>query len=92
MSLFQYVRLDDEHVLLFKALQDLSENPNDIDLLNFNRDMFRDHFDYEEKQFLECGEPCKVDDHKRKHDIFFKTLTWVTNPISKEYTEFAKNW
>lgn len=70
----------------------MGENPSDIDLLNFNRDVFRDHFDYEEKQFLACGEPCDADAHKKKHDVFFKTLTWVTTPVSKEYLDFAKNW
>ena len=73
-------------------MQELSENPDDVDLLNKNRDVYRDHFDYEEKQFMECGEPCDADAHKKKHDIFFKTLTWVTNPVSKEYMDFAKNW
>merc|ERR1712243_249932 len=53
---------------------------------------FRDHFDYEEKQFMACGEPCDADAHKKKHDIFFKTLTWVTNPVSTEYMDFAMNW
>merc|ERR1712029_82507 len=57
-----------------------------------NRDVFRDHFDYEEKQFMECGEPCDADAHKLKHDIFSKTLTWVTNPVSTEYMDFAMNW
>merc|ERR1711872_578630 len=47
-----YKRIDDEHKVLFKAMQDLSENPDDVDLLNFNRDVYRDHFDYEEKQFM----------------------------------------
>lgn len=78
--------------MLFDALQKLGENPDDVDLLNYNRDIFRDHFDYEQKQFLACGEECKGADHQKKHDVFFKTLTWVTNPVSKEYTDFAKNW
>ena len=73
-------------------MQELGENPNDVDLLNKNRDVYRDHFDYEEKQFMACGEPCDADAHKKKHDIFFKTLTWVTNPVSQEYVAFAKNW
>ena len=90
--LLQHTRLDDEHVLLFNLMQQLSEHPDDIDLLNKNRDVYRDHFDYEESQFMECGEPCDADAHKKKHDIFFKTLTWVTNPVSKEYVDFAKNW
>jgi len=90
--LVNYIRLDDEHVVLFDALQKLGENPDDVDLLNYNRDIFRDHFDYEQKQFLACGEECKGADHQKKHDVFFKTLTWVTNPVSKEYTDFAKNW
>ena len=41
---------------------------------------------------MACGEPCDADAHKKKHDIFFKTLTWVTNPVSQEYVAFAKNW
>ena len=73
-------------------MQELGENPADVDLLNKNRDVYRDHFDYEEKQFMACGEPCDADAHKKKHDIFFKTLTWVTNPVSQEYVAFAKNW
>ena len=73
-------------------MQELGENPNDEDLLNLNRDLFRDHFDYEEKQFLQCGEACEGEEHKKKHDIFFKTLTWVTNPVSAEYLNYAKNW
>jgi len=85
-------RLDDEHVVLFDIMQKLKDNPNDEDILNDNRDVFRDHFDYEEKQFMECGEPCDADAHKLKHDIFFKTLTWVTNPVSTEYMDFAMNW
>ena len=73
-------------------MQELGENPDDVDLLNKNRDVYRDHFDYEEKQFMACGEPCDADAHKKKHDIFFKTLTWVTNPVSAEYVAFDKNW
>merc|ERR1712084_76525 len=85
-------QLDDEHVILFNLMQQLGENPDDVDLLNKNRDWYRDHFDYEEKQFMACGEPCDADAHKKKHDIFFKTLTWVTNPVSQEYLDWAKNW
>jgi len=87
-----HTRLDDEHVILFNLMQQLGENPDDVDLLNKNRDWYRDHFDYEEKQFMACGEPCDADAHKKKHDIFFKTLTWVTNPVSQEYLDWAKNW
>merc|ERR1711887_268275 len=87
-----YVRLDDEHVVLFNIMQKLKENPEDVDLLNYNRDVYRDHFDYEETQFMACGEPCDADAHKKKHDVFFKTLTWVTNPVSEEYMNFAMNW
>merc|ERR1712137_1502404 len=87
-----YVRLDDEHKVLFDAMQKLGENPSDVDLLNYNRDVYRDHFDYEEKQFMACGEPCAADEHKKKHDVFFKTLTWVTTPVSQEYVQYAKNW
>ena len=72
-------------------MQELGENPEDVDLLNKNRDVYRDHFDYEEKQFMTCGEPCDADAHKKKHYIFFKTLTWVTNPVSAEHVAFAKN-
>merc|ERR1711972_402936 len=85
-------RLDDEHVVLFDIMQQMKDNPDDVDILNNNRDIFRDHFDYEEKQFMAFGEPCHADAHKKKHDVFFKTLTWVTNPVSKEYIDFAKNW
>jgi len=84
--------LDDEHKILFDLLEELKQNPNDVDVLNNNRDWFRDHFDYEEKQFLACGEPCDADAHKKKHDVFFKTLTWVTVPVSTEYIEWAANW
>merc|ERR1711971_1474891 len=57
-----------------------------------NKHDIADHFDYEEKQFMECGEPCDADAHKLKHDNFFKTLTWVTNPVSTEYIDWAMNW
>jgi len=87
-----YTRLDDEHVVLFELLQAMKDNPDDVDILNNNRDVFRDHFDYEEKQFMACGEPCDADAHKKKHDIMFKTLTWVTNPVSTEYVDWAMNW
>merc|ERR1712114_165091 len=87
-----YTRLDDEHKVLFRIMQQLKDNPDDEDVLNNNRDVFRDHFDYEEKQFMACGEPCDADAHKKKHDIFFKTLTWVTNPVSTEYMDWAMNW
>ena len=46
---------------------------------------------------FECAALC-VDNIKefcclqRKHDVFFKTLTWVTTPVSLEYVTFAKNW
>merc|ERR1711970_1112383 len=85
-------RLDDEHIVLFDIMQQLKDNPEDVDILNNNRDVFRDHFDYEEKQYMPCGEPCDADAHKLKHDIFFKTLTWVTNPVSTEYMDWAMNW
>merc|ERR1712121_89033 len=87
-----YERIDDEHKILFKAAQDLSEDPENVDLLNYARDVYRDHFDYEEKAFMACGEKCHAGAHKKKHDVFFKTLTWVTTPVSEEYLYFAKNW
>merc|ERR1719334_2746701 len=87
-----YQRLDDEHVVLFKVMQEMKDNPDDIDILNKNRDVFRDHFDYEEKQFMVCGESCDAAAHKKKHDIMFKTLTWVKNPVSTEYVNFVMNW
>jgi len=87
-----YTRLDNEHKNLFKVLADLKANPNDIDILNINRDTFRDHFDYEQKLFTACGEGCDADAHTKKHDLVFKTLTWVTVPVSTEYIEFAANW
>merc|ERR1711887_487466 len=87
-----YTRLDDEHKHLFRIMQELKDNPDSVDILNDNRDVFRDHFDYEEKQYMPCGEPCDADAHKLKHDIFFKTLTWVTNPVSTEYMDWAMNW
>merc|ERR1711890_159683 len=83
---------DEEHKVLFRIMQQLKDNPDDLDVLNNNRDVFRDHFDYEEKQFMACGELCDADAHKKKHDIFFKTLTWVTNPVSTEYLDWATNW
>ena len=73
-------------------MQALGEDPTNVDLLNLNRDLYRDHFDFEEKQFLQCGVACGAEEHKKKHDTFFKTLTWVTVPISQEYLNFAKNW
>ena len=87
-----YNRLDQEHIKLFEVMQKLADEPNNIDVLNINRDLFRDHFDYEEKQYMQCGEDCGAEDHKKKHDVFFKTLTWVTVPVSAEYMNFAKNW
>merc|ERR1719187_1960143 len=87
-----YTRLDDEHKKLFEVMQKMKDNPDDVDVLNNNRDIFRDHFDYEEKQFMACGEPCDAAEHKKKHDIMFKTLTWVTNPVSTEYVNFIMNW
>ena len=44
-------------------MQQLKDNHNDEDILNNNRDVFRDHFDYEEKQFMECVEPYDADAH-----------------------------
>merc|ERR1711887_83882 len=83
-----HTRLDDEHVLLFDLMQQLGEHPEDEDLLNKNRDIYRDHFDYEEKQFMACGEPCDADAHKKKHDIFFKTLLDVEHhPDDQEKVE-----
>ena len=73
-------------------MQALAEDPSNVDLLNLNRDLYRDHFDYEEIQFMQCGVECGADEHKKKHDVFFKTLTWVTVPVSADYINFAKNW
>ena len=87
-----YNRLDEEHIKLFEVMQKLADEPNSVDVLNINRDLFRDHFDYEEKQYMQCGEDCGAADHKKKHDVFYKTLTWVTVPVSADYMNFAKNW
>jgi len=87
-----YERLDEEHKNLFAQLQRLKENPNSVDILNHNRDVFRDHFDYEQAQFEHCGVGCDADGHKKKHDIFFRTLTWVSVPVSTEYIEWGANW
>jgi len=87
-----YDRLDDEHKMLFDELQKLRENPDSVDILNVNRDAFRDHLDYEQSQFEFCGESCGAAAHKKKHDIFFRTLTWVTTPVSAEYVDWATNW
>merc|ERR1711890_173204 len=62
------------------------------DILNHNRDVFRDHFDYEQAQFEHCGVGCDADGHTKKHDVFFRTLTWVSVPLSTEYIEWGANW
>ena len=87
-----YEVLDNDHKVLFDLMEQLKQNPNDADLLNLNRDWYRDHFDREEKEFMACGTACNADAHKKKHDVFFKTLTWVTVPVSQEYIKFAANW
>ena len=60
--------------MLFDIMQQLKDNPNNEDILNNNRDIFRDHFDYEEKQLMQCGEGCDADAHKQKHDMSMQTL------------------
>jgi len=87
-----YQKMDDDHKKLFDLMEELKQNPNDVDILNNNRDWYRDHFDREEKLFMACGTPCNADAHKKKHDVFFKTLTWVTVPVSQEYIAYAANW
>jgi len=87
-----YEVLDNDHKILFDLMEQLKQNPSDEDILNLNRDWYRDHFDREEKEFMACGVPCNADAHKKKHDVFFKTLTWVTVPVSQEYIKFAANW
>merc|ERR1712058_110070 len=101
----KYAEMDEEHKVLFSCIHDIEQHPDDeaivkafiksyddVDILNNNRDVFRDHFDYEEKQFMVCGESCDAAAHKKKHDIMFKTLTWVKNPVSTEYVNFIMNW
>jgi len=87
-----YDRLDEEHKVLFREMQNLADHPDSVDILNINRDVFRDHFDYEQGQFEFCGEGCEASSHRKKHDIFFRTLTWVTVPVSHEYIDWATNW
>merc|ERR1719341_2123980 len=29
----------------------------------------------EEKQYMQCGEDCGAADHKKKHDVFYRSLT-----------------
>jgi hemerythrin family non-heme iron protein len=45
-----YIRLDEEHKVLFSIMQELKN----VYVLNNNRDLFSDHFDDEEKQFMAC--------------------------------------
>ena len=35
-------------------MQEVGEYPEDVDLLNKKRYVYRDHFDFEEKQFMAC--------------------------------------
>ena len=66
-----HARLDQELVVLFNIMQDLKDYHNSVDVLNDNKNVFRDYFDYEEAQFMACGESCDAGAHKRKPDIRF---------------------
>ena len=89
-----YKQKDEEHQGIFEIMLDIENHPDDQGKVDKLQELMRDHFYYEEGQFCDSidlpWDYCK--EHKKKHDIFFKTLTWVTNPVSQEYVAFAKNW
>merc|ERR1712111_155647 len=67
-----YVRLDDEHKVLFDAMLQVENNPGDQGLKDTLNELLRNHFFYEEKQFCDSldlpWDYCK--EHKKKHVLF----------------------
>merc|ERR1712169_132390 len=88
-----YKQLDDEHIVLFDAMEALRTD-NDAEHLEKLRELLRNHFYYEEAQFCDSldlpWDYCK--EHKKRHVEFSEQFSKVSAPLKDDEIYRAMNW
>ena len=85
--------LDDEHVGLFDAVREVEASPGDKATWDNMMMVFKEHFTNEESMFSIIQDNAHdMADHKLRHLGVMNTIKGALLPISKEITDFTKNW
>merc|ERR1712198_699530 len=87
-----YARLDEEHKILFDHIRELGNNPSSSQHLSDLKFKMRAHFDYERGFFCNSETYHDCEEHNKKHDVFYKRLYAMQNPVPVEEVDWAKNW
>ena len=85
--------MDDEHVGLFDVVRELEASPESVEIWNKLNKLYNEHFAHEEDLFTQIlDQEHDIADHRGRHLGLMKTIKGAVVPISKEITEFIKNW
>lgn len=88
-----YARLDEEHKILFDSIREVGHNPDSTQALNDLKYQMRAHFDYESGLFCDPSTNYTgCEEHKKKHDTFYRRLNALETPVASQDVEWAKNW
>ena len=87
-----YERLDDEHKQLFDAIREVGHSLTSTEALSDLKFKMRAHFDYEQGFFCNSETYLHCDEHKKKHETFYKRLYDFQVPVNAADVEWAKNW
>merc|ERR1712142_241749 len=90
-----YARLDDEHVGLFDAIRESVNHPEDAEKYESLKKLMKEHFDYEEAQFLKIkGQEFQAyaQDHIAKHKSLMDKLNSNSVPLDCDFIDFVEVW
>ncbi|CAN0538645.1 unnamed protein product, partial [Ectocarpus sp. 8 AP-2014] len=88
-----YQRLDDEHVVLFDAIRDSVEHPEDQAKYDYLYKTMVDHFEYEQSEFLKIPNFDEYSqDHINKHTNFLAKLKAATVPLDCDFINYVEDW
>ena len=86
-------QMDKEHVGLFDSIRAVEAQPEDQAVWDNLNKLFNEHFAEEENLFSQIqDQKHDIADHKQRHLGLMSTIQGTTVPVSKEMTEFIKNW
>ena len=88
-----YKNMDDEHVVLFDAIRDSVEHPDDAVKYDYLQKVIKDHFVHEESLFKKIPNFVEyIEDHIDKHDKFLSVLADHNVPLDCDFINYAETW
>merc|ERR1712212_613036 len=89
----EITQMDDEHIGLFDVVRELEASPDSQEIWEKMNKLYNEHFANEEDLFTQIPDQTHdIADHRGRHLGLMKTIQGAVVPISREITEFIKNW